>query len=243
MKRQFKHTSVGRIEEGALFVADSHYPHHGDEFLLLLENIDSGELVTPQLFLMGDNFDLLFGYNQYIQTFSTLAIELLQKISKKIEIYYFEGNHDFLLDTIFPSITVYPRELQPVIFTYKDRLIGLSHGDKYMTGLFYNIYSKIVRNRYVIMLLRPFEKFIINYRMEKLSQKNICHNFLDLSERVEAIVACYPKVDFIIEGHFHQSKVIGAYYSLPSLACHKKIGIFKDDKIKFIAISYKKHIK
>ncbi|MBD3794144.1 MAG: UDP-2,3-diacylglucosamine diphosphatase, partial [Campylobacterales bacterium] len=62
------------IKEEALFIADAHYPHHGDEFLQILRQLDSGERQTPQLFLMGDIFDLLFGYNRYVQTFSDEAI-------------------------------------------------------------------------------------------------------------------------------------------------------------------------
>ena len=57
------------IEQGAIFVADAHYPNHGDDFLKLLKKIDEGEIKTPQLFLVGDIFDLLFGYNDYIKSF------------------------------------------------------------------------------------------------------------------------------------------------------------------------------
>lgn len=71
------------IKEGALFIADAHYPHHGNAFLTLLQQLDNGNLQSPQLFLMGDIFDLLFGYNDYIQTFSYEAITLLQKLSTK----------------------------------------------------------------------------------------------------------------------------------------------------------------
>ena len=38
------------IEQGAIFVADAHYPNHGDAFLKLLKKIDKGEIKTPQLF-------------------------------------------------------------------------------------------------------------------------------------------------------------------------------------------------
>ena len=77
------------IQENAIFIADSHYPHHGDTFLDLLKKLESGEVQTSQLFLMGDNFDLLFGYNDYIQTYANEAITLLQTLSKQIEIHYF----------------------------------------------------------------------------------------------------------------------------------------------------------
>jgi UDP-2,3-diacylglucosamine hydrolase len=101
------------IEEGAIFIADSHYPHHGDGFLKILQKIDSGYISTPQIFLMGDIFDILFGNNQYVKRASQDAIDILKTISKKIDIYYFEGNHDFFLKDIFPHITIYPREQQP----------------------------------------------------------------------------------------------------------------------------------
>ena len=90
------------IQENAIFIADSHYPHHGDDFLKLLQRLDNKEIETSQLFLMGDNFDLLFGYNDYIQTYAKEAITLLQTLSEQIEIHYFEGNHDFCLDNILP---------------------------------------------------------------------------------------------------------------------------------------------
>jgi len=224
------------IQEGAIFIADSHYPHHGDEFLELLQKIDRGEIETKQLFLMGDNFDLLFGYNSYIKTFSEDAISLLQKLSKKLEIHYLEGNHDFLLLELFPDIKVYLREEQPVIFSLHSQQVALSHGDRYATGFLYNLYSKILRNRYTILFLRPFEKFIIDYRMRKLSQKSICHHFDSFEKRVGEIVKHYPKVDMIIEGHFHQARFVENYCSLPSLACQQSVGVIRGGKLEFVAI-------
>jgi len=168
---------VIEIQENAIFIADSHYPHHGDDFLTLLKKLEKKEIDTQQIFLMGDNFDLLFGYNDYIQTFSSEIIELLQKLSKTLEMHYFEGNHDFCLNEVFPDMRVYAREDQPVHFTLGDTKVAISHGDKYETGFGYDLYCKVLRNKTTLTLLRPFEKAIINHRMKKLSQKNICHHF------------------------------------------------------------------
>jgi len=221
------------IKENALLVADSHYPHHGDAFLDLLQKLDSEEIKTPQLFLMGDNFDLLFGHNDYIQTFSSEAITLLQKLSQKLEIHYFEGNHDFCLQELFPEIKVYSREEQPVIFSLKEKKVALSHGDKYVTGFGYDLYCKVLRNKSTLTLLKPFEKSIIADRMKKLSQKNICHTFEGFEKRVEKILENYQNVDIVIEGHFHQSKIIGKYVSLPSQACQNKIAVIEEGNVVF----------
>ncbi len=221
------------LEEGAIFIADSHYPHHGDAFLVLLQKLESGELETPQLFLMGDNFDLLFGYNAYIQTFSSEAIILLQNLSKKIEIHYFEGNHDFCLSKLFPDIHIYSREQQPVIFLLKEKKVAISHGDKYATGFGYDLYCKLLRNKMTLTLLRPFGKTIIDHRMKKLSQKHICKYFHGFEKKVEQILKNYKEVDFVIEGHFHQSKIMGKYVSLPSLACQQLFGMIDKGIIVF----------
>ena len=224
------------IKENALFIADSHYPHHGDSFLKLLQKLESEEVKTPQLFLMGDNFDLLFGHNDYIKTFSSEAIELLQKLSQKLEIHYFEGNHDFCLKELFSDIQVYTRDEQPIMFTLDEKKVAISHGDKYETGFGYDLYCKVVRNKTILTLLKPFEKAIIDDRMKKLSQKNICHHFAEFEKRVEKILEHYRDADMVIEGHFHQAKVFGKYISLPSLACQGQVSVVREGEIAFIKL-------
>ena len=221
------------IQENALFIADSHYPHHGDAFLETLSKLKNGELHASQLFLMGDNFDLLFGYNTYIQSFTTEAITLLEELSQTIEIHYFEGNHDFCLDEIFTNMSVYRRDKQPVEFSLGTKRIAISHGDKYVTGFGYDLYCKLLRNKTTLTLLKPFEKSIIDHRMKKLSEKHICHAFTGFEKRVAAILEHYSNVDMVIEGHFHQSKILGKYISLPSQACQGKVGMVEEGELVF----------
>jgi len=223
------------IQEKALFIADSHYPHHGDDFLILLQKLSSGEITTPQLFLMGDNFDLLFGYNDYIQTFSKDAIDLMNRLSQKMEIHYFEGNHDFCLKELFPDMRVYSRDEQPIVFNMNKKRVAVSHGDKYATGLGYDLYCHLLRNKTTLTLLKPLEKQIIDHRMKKLSQKKICHHFQGFEKRVSVILSYYTDIDLVIEGHFHQAKRFDKYISLPSLACQREIGMVLDGEIIFVS--------
>ncbi len=221
------------IKQNAIFIADAHYPHHGDAFFVLLEHIERGRIKTPQLFLLGDNFDLLFGYNHYIQTFSHKAITLLQRLSHSLEIHYFEGNHDFCLKDIFTNIKVYTREQQPILFTLKEKKVALAHGDKYATGFGYNLYCSALRNKTSLKLLKPLQKPIIDHVVKRLAQKDICHTFKGFEKRVECILKYYEDVDLVIEGHFHQSRIIGKYISLPSLACQGQVGVAKEGTIVF----------
>lgn len=221
------------LKEHALFIADAHYPHHGEEFLDLLMQIENRTIHPPQLFLMGDIFDLLFGYNDYIQTFSKHAIEQIQELSKTLEIIYIEGNHDFCLKELFPNVKVYSRSEQPIIYTLNQQAVYLSHGDVYKTSFGYNFYSKILRNKITLTLLKPFEKLIIDHRMQKLKSKKICGNFIGYKKRFDAIRSYYPKDALIIEGHFHQAVIYKNYISLPSLACQGEIGIIEEGKMVF----------
>ncbi len=221
------------IKEGAIFIADAHYPHHGESLLTLLRSIENQTLKTPQLFLMGDIFDLLFGYNEYIKTFSQEAINLLQELSQTLEIHYLEGNHDFCLKEIFPNIHLYPREKQPINFQLKEQIIYLAHGDLYETGFGYNLYSKLLRNKTTLTFLKPFEKQIIDHRLKKLQKKHICHSFEKFEQRANAIISHYPKDTLIIEGHFHQGIRFANYISLPSLVCQNKIAIVQNGQLIF----------
>ncbi len=218
------------IEEGAIFIADAHYPDHGDELLEILKEIDRNSLVNKQLFLMGDIFNLLFGYSQYIKSFVQDAVDLLQKLSKKIDIYYIEGNHDFCLKDIFPNIKIYTIEEQPVKFRLKSQDVYLSHGDRYNTSLLYTIYTKLLRNRVTITILLPFEKAIIDHRVKKLREKNICSKIKNFETIIERIIEKYPPNTLIVEGHFHQNRIFKNYISLPSLACQKKIAIVESGR-------------
>jgi UDP-2,3-diacylglucosamine hydrolase len=225
------------LKSDAIFIADSHYPHYGDDLVSILRAIIEDRFHTPQLFLMGDIFDLLFGYNEYIKSFSQNAINIINELSKKIEIYYIEGNHDFCLKDIFPHVKVFSRIEQPIKAIIEDKEFFLSHGDKYETTLSYNIYSYLMRNRVALTLLKPFEKSIIDKELKKLNQKNICTDFKMVGEHIAKIIKFYPKNSHIIEGHFHVGKKCDNYTSLPSLVCQKQVGILKDKEIEFLDIS------
>ena len=227
------------IKENALFIADAHYPHHGDEFLKLLQQLRAKELTPPQLFLMGDIFDLLFGYNDYIQTFSKPAIELLQEISKELEIIYLEGNHDFCLKELFPNIKVYSRKEQPIHYRLGDKDIYLAHGDKYTAGAIFNLYATLLRTKSTLTILKPFEKQIIDHRMNRLKIKSICGDFKGYAKRFDAIRDHYPKDALIIEGHFHQALYYKNYISLPSLACQGEVAVVRGEGLEFLRVENK----
>ena len=218
------------IKEGAIFIADSHYPHHGEEILTLLSTLPSS---TPQIFLMGDIFDILFCNAPYLMEYNQKLIDLINVLSESIEIFYFEGNHDFNLQSIFPKVNVYSLDQQPQIFTLGNQRVALAHGDRYAMGWAYNLYTKIIRNQ-TLMKFLPFKQTLINRQLCILKSKKICKKFRGFEDRIERILPYYES-DLIIEGHFHQGVIYKEYISLPSLVCQKEIAMVKDQKVLFIS--------
>jgi UDP-2,3-diacylglucosamine hydrolase len=227
------------LGDGALFIADAHYPTHGEELEEILLAIAEGNIEVGQLFLMGDIFDLLFGHNEKIAQINRHGIEMIESVSQRCETIYLEGNHDFTLSDIFgTNLTVVPRNRQPLRVKYGDKDIYLSHGDLYRTGRMYDIYSRIVRSPALLSLLSPVGDTIIETLLGRLVKKDICREFEGFQKRAEEIVSDYPaEADLIIEGHYHMGGRLGRYVSLPSLACQKSVSVFEGGEMRFIPIS------
>lgn len=131
---------------------------------------------------------------------------------------------------------MYHRVEQPVPFTLNGHNVYLAHGDRYETGLGYEIYTKLLRNRLTLILLKPFQQPMIDTQIKQLKQKHICRPLKNFEAKAHAIAQHYPKESLIIEGHFHQGIRFNNYISLPSLVCQKQIGIVKEGSILFQAL-------
>ncbi|MGZ5208399.1 MAG: metallophosphoesterase [Sulfuricurvum sp.] len=224
--------SPDTLYEGAILVADSHYATWRTPFIDFLSALEKGEIYTPQLILMGDNFDLLFG--PVIQTLrlNQKAIDLLNRLSLKIPILYLEGNHDFQLSSVFPNIRVIDRANQPLILNHNGSDIALLHGD-IGVSLGYRMYTALIRNHVILyglnILNEKFGGLIINTLIKKMKRKNHCkkiENFESIAQRhvgAEWTLGC----DMVIEGHYHQNRTFVlesfTYCNLGAFACNERV--------------------
>lgn len=104
-----------KLENKAILIADAHENSQRKGFLEFLQAIDNGEIITSQLIVMGDMFDMLVGEISATHEFATPYITLLEKFANKgIEVLYVEGNHDFNLKRFFVNVKVYPLQKQPL---------------------------------------------------------------------------------------------------------------------------------
>jgi len=220
------------LKKGAILIADAHYPNHNKSLLDILKALESGKIESPQLILMGDIFDLLVGGSTYLKSIFKTEIELIDKLAKKIEIIYIEGNHDFNLKSLFKNVKIFKIEQQPVEFKYDTKTVALSHGDKYQMNLSYKIYTKLIRNPIILKLL---PEFIAKNKLASMYDKKICKEIENFDKLAKSIAHNY-KADIIIEGHYHQGVVVDNYISLPSLACSAKVGVFNGKGVEFVEL-------
>ncbi len=233
-----------KIKEGAIFISDAHENDERDGFYRFLQKIESKKIQTSQLFLMGDIFDLLIGEISYLKNRYEKEIKLIDKIAQDIEVFYFEGNHDFSLKSIFENVEIIDISSQPTLFEINHEKILLLHGDKY-GDLKHQIFTTAIRSKFLLGLLNVFDKIcsscISKKILKDLKRKNICTKIDNFQEIVVQKLEQYPSLNIalIAEGHYHQDVVFDIngikYINFSSFACNQSYFIVQlSPEIKFM---------
>ena len=219
------------LREGAILIADAHCAPWRTPFLDFLRALESGAVQTPQLILMGDILDMLYGPIPRTYRYNAEAIERLNRLSSRIEVIYLEGNHDFLLSRVLPNVRVIRRQEQPLLMRYGERILSLSHGDTVM-GTGYEIYTALIRNPFVLWTLRIVDilgrGFIVAWLEKLMKHKTHCRTIDDfetvIRKRLSGINC--TGIDIMIEGHFHQNRTFDFgslhYINLAAFACNER---------------------
>ncbi len=233
MKRQHSPRSPISLKKGAVFLGDAHYhPGVREELYVFLQSLDA-----PQLFLMGDIFDLLVGGVRYAQEQNQRLIDLLNSLSQKCEIVYLEGNHDFLLQEIFPHIHVVPLFAQPLLVSSSIGAIALAHGDNFIDDG-YRFYRRTLYNRKVIALLDFLDRGgWISERIQRYNaSKNLCKEIENFASLAKSRAEKY-EASIVIEGHYHQRCICDfarkRYINLPAFACGGEYLMFEGEEFIF----------
>ncbi|WP_331775255.1 UDP-2,3-diacylglucosamine diphosphatase [Sulfurospirillum sp. 1612] len=232
------------IKEGAIFISDAHDNDQRDYFWQFLQLIATKQIKTPQLFLMGDMFDLLVGEVQYLTEKYKKYIQLLEQLAREIDIYYLEGNHDFALKALFHHVHVYTIEEQPLIARILGQKVLLLHGDKY-GSIWHRVYTKMIRNRLLLRVLNLCDVWCQSCISKKISnrllQKNICTQIEGFPHIIDTKIQNFmtKETDFIAEGHYHQNKAFEChdiqYINFSSFACEQSYFVVQfNTDIKFI---------
>ncbi len=217
------------IVKGALILSDAHFSPTRPELFPLIESIYKEELQVPQLILMGDIFDALFGAIPHTYAKNQKMIEMLQSISQKTAVIYLEGNHDFNLTRLFAHMQIFPIAKQPVMCSYENKTIFLAHGD-FAGPLGYRLYTAFIRSPFVLPVLKMIDVLskhaILRYVYAHLAKKEDCNEFHSFKAFISKHIENSYECDYFIEGHYHQNKQIKfqkfTYINLGAFACNQR---------------------
>jgi len=205
------------LKEKAVIIADVHYKKGDKEFLDFLKKLDKNP--PPQFILLGDIFHLLLPFDFLIE-YNKEAIELINSIAKKSEVYYIIGNHDFYIDNIFKNVIIAEALVD------KKKSIFLTHGDLNENDFFYKVYLKIIRNKKVLKIINivTFNCFN-NWLFKKILKKRVkCFKIPNFKLKVIEKIADI-NYNTIIEAHYHQNIL----YNIDK-KIYINVGAFKCDK-------------
>ncbi|MCV3406017.1 metallophosphoesterase [Campylobacter lari] len=235
------------IKENAIFIADAHENKNRHGFWEFLQALKDKKIQTPQLFLMGDIFDLLIYEVKATHDFAKAYIDLLEELADEIEIIYLEGNHDFNLAKFFKKVKVFSIKQQPLLCEFQDKtLVKLAHGDIFLKP-FLQFCLKSLRNHYLLFFLnflniinkeKITQKILKNQNKKQLIRK-IPHFATLVKERLK-----HYNIGFVIEGHYHQDVFLEyeniKYLNLATFAYKKSFFVVKyEPEIRFHKIELK----
>ncbi|MBE0495117.1 MAG: metallophosphoesterase [Campylobacterales bacterium] len=218
------------LEAGAIFIADAHENAQRDFLHQFFLDLEAGVLpLPPQLFLMGDMFDLLVGDISYTAALHHELIGRIDAVAQKIPVYYLEGNHDFNLTSLFSHVHVVPIERQPLHVKTSAGEALVLHGDKYGLGA-HRLYTRLIRSPKLLRVLEWCDTHTDNALSKKLlqflEQKYICKRIEHFESSTRERLAQYPLQGCaaVMEGHFHQGVMFEVegkrqYINFPSFAC------------------------
>ena len=231
---------VKNLKEGAFVLGDAHYARtRRPQLLSFFEAIEKDILQPTQIILLGDIFDSLFTQVDSTLKENQKLIDLLCKISQKVDCVYFEGNHDFNLTSIFPFMDVIPIQNQPMLFQYKEKNIYFSHGD-FSGDRLYKLYTWLIRNRFLLKAIALVDKvgshFILKRLEHHLKKKEDCKEITHFRSIVKQRNLSKYQCDYFVDGHYHQNKTVEfsefIYINLAAFACNQRYFIVKSSNDK-----------
>lgn len=201
----------------AIFVSDLHLTTLEDErgqvFLRLLKSWPAQG--QTHLFLLGDIFDLwLSDHRYFVQKFLPVIEELRRLRQQKIEIHYFEGNHDLYLRKYFQESVGLSVHADPQGFTLGPWKVWAEHGDQSdPKDKGYQFLRWFLRTKVMTAVAENLPESMVVKIGEKASRTSRTYTStikkVNRDEAIEKLhlhaetLAKTQEFDFLINGHVH----------------------------------------
>jgi UDP-2,3-diacylglucosamine hydrolase len=193
-----------------VFLADLHHPGGAvGEIEQLLAEIPGN---TRRVFLLGDIFQFWVNDPDFMETKYSVFLDQLRNWAKEgIQLFFLEGNRDFLASHYFENEPWIDVLANPSVIDVDGRAVYIGHGDELCWNDWaYQLYKTFIRSRAMRVLadrLPAVMRRAIAHRMEQASNAIVAgkkESTLAVPHRAyESVIA--SGIDAIVHGHVHQT--------------------------------------
>lgn len=193
-----------------VFMVDLHHAGGEDEEVNRL--IDEIPTDTKRIFLLGDIFHYWVNDESFIQERYTPFLSRLKRLAGQgIELFFIEGNRDFLVVPYLEEEPWIDVLLNPTLLDLHGRAIYIGHGDELCWNDWqYQLYKALIRSspvKYLADHLPSAMKQSVVKNMERASKSFIAgkkKESLQVPERAYKAVID-TGIDAIVHGHLHET--------------------------------------
>jgi len=214
-----------------LVISDLHLnPDSTERNHHFLDFLQSARDRQDRVLIVGDLFDLWFGWKDLTMEFQKLILQQMFRLTESgLLIDYVEGNRDFGIAAYRPRI--FQRvESGPYQTKWAEKLIHAEHGDLINeSDRPYRLWRFITKNRFSYFLMSRLPAFLtlqLGLRLErgmKVTNRKNKTNYPEQNAEDFYLNLFRSGVDIVIVGHFHVEKVLSIrmgnrsvlFYSLP----------------------------
>jgi UDP-2,3-diacylglucosamine hydrolase len=196
-----------------VFIADAHLGKPGDfNYRTLLKFLEGLKGNTETLFILGDLFEFWIGYRSIPYTHYLPALAKLKELHDSgINIFYFEGNHDFHMGPFFKNTLKAEIFPGPGMLSINGKKVYLCHGDQIMQNDFgYRVFRFLLHNSLTKILFPLVPYRATSMIAEHLSRQSLT-NHVERNRKWDysAILKDFASARFesgcdaVISAHFH----------------------------------------
>jgi len=198
------------------FVADLHYP--GGAHMEIDQIFDEMPADTKQIFLLGDTFHFWINDERFIQDrYGDFLTRLEGYAARGIDIFFLEGNRDFLATAYFQNVPYVHPLPNPSLVPIGGRTVYIGHGDELCWSDWgYQIYKALIRSRLARLIADHLPRPILTWLAQKMTEASASivaskpRRVLQVPHRAyRSIFRTRWKdgsgVDVIIHGHVHDT--------------------------------------
>jgi len=200
---------------------------------------------ADELFILGDLFDYWFEYKRVYQKGNFRTLTALHKlVQKKIKVYYFIGNHDFLHKDFFTEELGVNLIDAPRGFILDSKKFFMAHGDGMVANdIGYKILKKIIRNKFMQNLYSVIHPDLGIKLASSTSKKSRDYtsnkNYGEIDGLLETAKHKIDEgYDYVIFGHSHnrahKEYQNGLYINLGTWLDKPCYGLFHNNKFEII---------